>query len=334
MLPPGRVRTIADLATLAGVSPGTVSRALNGSPLVRAQTRERIAALAREHDFRLNLAARSLRTRRTGAIGVVVPRAAMGAEPDPLAMALLAPVGYALAARGHDLVLMQPAPDAPGWLAGLAASGRVDGVIVIAPADAGGLAGALSGNDLPLVVWGDPATASGACTVGPDDAESGRLAAMQLIAGGCRRLAFLGPGTAAQTARLNGFRAAAREAGLPAPAVIDPALLMTESPSPAIAAWLNTFPVKPDGLFAGSDMIAMSALQGLAECGLSVPGQARIVGHDNLAVAARTIPPLTTVAVDLAAAAACLVERLFRRIAGEPAGPALVAPGLVVRASA
>ena len=68
-----RIRTIKDLAELAGVTAGTVSRALAGSELISTKTRERIQALADEHGFRPNVMARNLRTQRTGAIGVVIP---------------------------------------------------------------------------------------------------------------------------------------------------------------------------------------------------------------------------------------------------------------------
>ena len=66
-----RVKNITDLAQLAGVSPGTVSRALADSKLIAEKTRKRIQALAREHDFRPNVMARNLRIKRAGAIGVL-----------------------------------------------------------------------------------------------------------------------------------------------------------------------------------------------------------------------------------------------------------------------
>jgi DNA-binding LacI/PurR family transcriptional regulator len=69
----GRIRNIKELAELAGVSAGTVSRALTDTGLISEKTRERIKALAREHDFRPNLMARNLRIQKTGAIGVVIP---------------------------------------------------------------------------------------------------------------------------------------------------------------------------------------------------------------------------------------------------------------------
>jgi DNA-binding LacI/PurR family transcriptional regulator len=68
-----RIRNIKELAELAGVSAGTVSRALTDSGLISAKTREKIKALALEHDFRPNALARNLRIQKTGAIGVVIP---------------------------------------------------------------------------------------------------------------------------------------------------------------------------------------------------------------------------------------------------------------------
>ncbi len=92
------------LARLAGVSPGTVSRALANSPLIAKKTREQIQELAREHDFRPNVMARNLRIKRAGAIGVLIP---LGHETgqhisDPFFMTMLGHLADALTERGHD----------------------------------------------------------------------------------------------------------------------------------------------------------------------------------------------------------------------------------------
>ena len=104
--PPERARTITDLARIAGVSPGTVSRALAGKSLVNAKTRERIEALAREHGFRLNQMASRLRRQKTGVIGVAIP---LGHDrrqhiSDAFFMTLLGYLADELTERGYDLM--------------------------------------------------------------------------------------------------------------------------------------------------------------------------------------------------------------------------------------
>src|SRR6185369_1149868 len=100
------------LAILAGVSAGTVSRALAGSELISLKTRERIKALADEHGFRPHVLARNLRIQRTGAIGVVVPLAHSGGEQlaDPFLIAMLGLLADALTERGYDLLLSRVVP--------------------------------------------------------------------------------------------------------------------------------------------------------------------------------------------------------------------------------
>src|SRR3546814_7219250 len=106
------VRTLADLARLAGVSTGTVSRALAGKSLVNTETRERIQALAREHGFRPNQMASKLRSKRTGVIGIVIP---LGHEKrqhisDPFFLALLGWLADELTEFGYDVMQTGRAP--------------------------------------------------------------------------------------------------------------------------------------------------------------------------------------------------------------------------------
>jgi DNA-binding LacI/PurR family transcriptional regulator len=158
-----RVRNITDLAHLAGVSPGTVSRALADSHLIAQKTRDRIQAIAREHDFRPNALARNLRTRRTGAIAVVIPLAQHG-KPQPRdseCLSLLAPISAALCARDYDLLLLTADGIDPRWLIRLADSGRCDGILLLGYAE---LHGALDDDAIqhPVVTMSDLQVENGA----------------------------------------------------------------------------------------------------------------------------------------------------------------------------
>jgi DNA-binding LacI/PurR family transcriptional regulator len=332
-----RVRTIADIARLAGVSPGTVSRALSGSPLVREVTRDRIRALAREHDFRLNITARNLRTQRTGAIGVVIP---LGHEKgqhvsDPFFMTLLGYLADALTERGHDLLLSRVIPTSPDWLSAIVDSGRVDGVIVVGQSDQSEILDEVAARYLPMVVWGAHLAGQVHCSVGSDNRIGGAIATRHLIARGCTRLAFFGDAIAPEIGqRLDGCRDALRAANLETAIEVLPAHLTPETAHPAILAWLAQLDTPPDGIVAASDVIAMSALRALAERGLKVPDDVRVMGYDDLSLAAQTTPPLSTIRQDLLAGAAHLVDLLFRRIAGEATESVVLVPQLVVRGSA
>ncbi|MBA4046717.1 MAG: LacI family transcriptional regulator, partial [Erythrobacter sp.] len=134
----GAVRTITDLARLAGVSPGTVSRALAGKSLVNAKTRDKIVGLAREHGFRPNQMASGLRRQKTGVIGVVIP---LGHDTrqqisDSFFMTLLGFLADELTREGYDLMLRRVVPEEDAdWLDRFIGSGMIDGVIVIGQSD-------------------------------------------------------------------------------------------------------------------------------------------------------------------------------------------------------
>jgi DNA-binding LacI/PurR family transcriptional regulator len=157
------------------------------------------------------------------------------------------------------------------------------------------------------------------------------MAAEHLIAGGRRRLLFLGDPAPPEFAdRRTGFFAGAGEAGLAVE------MLPTTTDPDAVHNTLRARLQKgtpPDGIFAVSDVAAMSALRALAETGLDVPGDVAIVGYDDVSLASHTSPPLTTIRQDLASGATLMVDRLLRRIEGQEVSSALVHPELIVRGS-
>lgn len=332
----GRIRNITDIARLAGVSPGTVSRALADSQLISKKTRERIQAIAREHDFRPNVMARNLRIKRAGAIGVLIP---LGHETgqhisDPFFMTLLGQLADALTERGYDLLLSRVIPADPHWLSRVAESGRVDGVILIGQSDQSAVIDRLAERYLPMVAWGANLPGQVHCSVGSDNRKGGELATHHLIERGCRNFAFFGDPIAPEIAeRLEGCRAALAEAGMGDALTVLPAHLTAETAHPTISKWLDATKTIPDGIIAASDVIAMSALRALFEHGVSVPGNVRVVGYDDLTFANQTVPPLSTIRQDLSAGAVHLVDLLFRRIAGEKTASVVLEPTLVVRQS-
>jgi DNA-binding LacI/PurR family transcriptional regulator len=331
-----RVRNISDLARIAGVSPGTVSRALSDAGLISQKTRERIKALAREHDFRPNVMARNLRIKRTGAIGVVIP---LGHETgqhisDPFFITMLGLLADELTERGYDLMLSRVIPTDADWLSRFVDSGRVDGVIVIGQSDQSATLDQVAERYRPLVVWGGHSKGQIHCSVGSDNQAGGDMAATHLIERGCKRIAFFGDPRALEIAqRLEGCKAALRTAGLIDTLSILPAHLVAEASDLDIAGFFSSENEPPQGIVAASDVIAMSTLRILSELGISVPDDIKIVGFDGLALSEQTVPRLSTVKQDLTTGARNLVDLLLRRIAGEETGSVVMPPELVVRMS-
>jgi len=333
---PPRIRTIADLASLAGVSAGTVSRALAGKTEVNEDTRRRIEALAAEHGFRPNQMASRLRRGRTGVVGVVVP---LGHEKrqhlsDPFFMAILAELADALTENGYDIMLSRVIPDDPGWLDRIATSGMLDGVMLIGQSDEHQAIERLARGYRPLVAWGVVLPEQTHCAVGSDNRAGGRLAGDHLIGRGARRLAFLGDVRAPEfRLRYEGVCAAARAAGLAAPVQLD-AHLASDIMAAEIEQHLATLvDAGIDGLAAASDLLGVTAMRVLQARGVKVPDAIRVTGYDDLPLAAHAAPGLTTIAQNVPLGAREMVSALFRRIEGEDTPSIQLPPALVVRGS-
>ena len=327
--------TLIQLAELAGVSVSTVSRSLAGNTAISVATRERIVALAKEQGFQINQSARNLRLKRTGAIGVVLP---MGHETeqsvsDPFFMSLLGFLADALTKRSYDLLLSRVIPSDDTWLDAIVDSGRVDGVIVIGQSDQVDVIEQVSHRYPNIVVWGAAISDGKQITVGSDNFIGGQLAAEHLLDHGRSRLAFFGNSDVPEfAARLEGFRHAMTSRGAE-PAIVVPVHLTTEASHAAITSFLASNP-PPDGIFAASDVVAMSALRALAEAGLRVPQDVSVIGYDDILIANFTSPPLTTLRQDVAEGAVLLVDLLFRRMRGEEVEPVLLPPKMILRESA
>lgn len=331
------VRTITDLARLAGVSPGTVSRALAGKSLVNTQTRQKIEALAREHGFRPNQMASGLRRQKTGVIGVVIP---LGHDirqqiSDSFFMTLLGFLADELTTNGYDLMLRRVVPENdPDWLDRFIGSGMIDGVIMIGQSDQFERIEEVADGYRAMVVWGNHTEGQRHCVVGTDNRLGGRMAAERLIASGAQRIAFLGDtGPMEFAARFAGAQDVAARMGLPSvlPLVTH---LSPDRASEEIAAHLAEHGRELDGIFAATDTLAALCLTELRAQGLAVPGDVRVVGFDDLPIARQTVPALTTVRQDIAAGAHGLVDLLLRRLAGESTESLVLPPELVLRETA
>ena len=332
----GRIRNISDLAKMAGVSAGTVSRALAGKTLVNTETRERIQAIAKAHGFRPNQMARRLRTQRTGVISVVVP---LGHErhqhlSDPFFMTVLSYLADALAEDGYDLMLSRIIPDEDDWLERIVDSGMLDGVLLIGQSDQYEAIERVAKRYRPIVVWGSHAAGQVHCSIGVDNYLGGKLAGEHLIARGCKRIAYLGQARAPELSeRYRGICDAASGAGLAKPLQLDTPLA-ADLMAASIADHLDAVGDRIDGIAAASDVIAMSALRVLADRKIRVPHDMAVTGFDDLPLAEQTVPRLTTVRQDLATGAQAMVTALFARIGGEDAPSVEMTPTLVVRDTA
>ncbi len=330
------VRTIIDLARLAGVSPGTVSRALAGKSLVNAKTRERIQALAREHGFQLNQMASKLRRQKTGVIGIAIPLGHDSRQQisDTFFMTLLGYLADELTEQGYDLMLRRVIPDRnEDWLDQFIGSGMIDGLIVIGQSDQFDRIEDVADGYLPMVVWGNHAEGQRHCVVGTDNRLGGRLAAERLVAAGASRIAFLGDvGAIEFAARFAGARDVATRYAIPITHFT--AHLSPDRMAAEIEAQLDPILAAADGVFAATDNLAIALLREFKKRNVAVPAAVRLVGFDDLPMASQTSPQLTTIHQDIAGGAKGLVDLLLRRMRGEETESLILPPRLVLRETA
>jgi DNA-binding LacI/PurR family transcriptional regulator len=323
---------MTDVARLAGVSHQTVSRVLNGSPRVRAETAARVRDAIARLGYRPNPAARALVTGRSQVLGVVTLNSALFGPAS-----MLAALARAAAEAGFAVSV-----DSVATLDRLSIARSVErlldqgvaGVVLIAPVDTAAEALDHLSAEIPLVMLdGDPARPDRLVTV--DQVAGAREATRHLLAAGHRTVWHIaGPARWFDSAgRRAGWEAALREAGAEVPP-----LLVAEDWTAASgyrAGQLLARMPEVTAVFAANDSLALGLLRALSERGRRVPEDVSVVGFDDVPEAAYFIPPLTTVRPDFDAVAEAGLAVLLEELAGgaHPAGPRTIAPRLVARDS-
>ena len=320
--------TVKDVAALANVSPKTVSNVLGGTVGVAPDTRSRVESAIEHLGYVPNLAARGLRSGRTGIVALVMPelRTPFSAEVSQDFVELAHERGLAVQIEQswNDL-------DRTRELMAAARRHLVDGV-VMNPVTVEQRDVVLTGGAgaVPLVMLGE-VLQDDVDQVWVDGVDAGYRITRHLLGLGHRRIAMLGaPGPGRDTVtgalRRDGFRAALAAAGVaPDPALEVPCDRWTSKGGhDAMVALLATG--RPfDAVFCATDSIALGALSALWRAGVRVPGDVSVAGFDDIDEAAYASPPLTTVRFDKRAYAAAALEHVVARIEGSDAPPARVA---------
>jgi DNA-binding LacI/PurR family transcriptional regulator len=286
--------TIKSIAKLTGVSHSTVSRALRGSSLVAKDTAQYIQRVAGEQGYLPSAAARSLKTRRTQALGVILSSIA-----DPFFAEILFGIeeyaqesNYSLliAASQHDLMKERRIVQAM-------VEQRTDGLIICSSLFSQSQVSQLLSRGFPVVMVNQQAAENYNFSIYHDDLDGSRQITRYLISLGHKRIAYLGNANSGRTTqdRLAGFMAEMDESDLVVPdeyihhvAGGDP-----ELGRDALAHFL-ALDTPPSAIFCFNDMLAVGVLKGCEECGIEVPRQLSVAGFDNIAYSAFTTPSLTT----------------------------------------
>jgi LacI family transcriptional regulator len=329
--------TLRDVARLAGVHAGTVSRALNPETegLVNAETVRRVREVAAELGYRPNPMARGLRTNRTFTVGVLVPDI-----QNPLFPPIIRGIDDRLGEAGYTPLIANTENDPERERLDFAAmrARQVDGIITATARLDHELLDGVAASGLPLVLVNRRVEDGTLPSAAPDDITGMRLAVEHLVGLGHSRIAHLGAPQELSTGHLRhlGFVEAMRAAGLePDPALVRFGRAFTESEGERVCAELLGSGGEVTAIVAGNDLMALGCYDVFAARGLDCPREISVVGFNDMPFANRFNPPLSTVRIRHyeigVAAAELLLERLQQPDA--PPRQVVLEPELVARGS-
>ena len=331
--------TLETVAARAGVSRGTASRVLSGSGYASKRASAAVLQAAQELGYRPNRAARSLATRRSDSLALVVSETEDRVFGDPFFAGVVRGVNAELLGTDIQLVFSMVANDDDrARLASYAAAHHVDGLLLLSLHGDDPLPLELERVGVPVVLAGRPSRERGLHYVDADNRRGGALAAEHLLAAGRRRIATIaGPqDMSAGVDRLEGFYEGLRAAGRrPSKRLTALGGFTEDSGCAAMQALLRREP-GVDAVFAASDLMAVGALAALRQAGRRVPDDVALVGFDDVPLARHVHPALTTVRQPLEEIGRQMARMLLARVRGEAArARRVVLPTeLVVRESA
>ena len=321
-----RQSTLSDVAKSVGVTSMTVSRVINENGYVSEETREKVLLAVREMNYRKNGLARNLKRQFTETVGLV-----LGDISNPYSTELARAVRETLIHRGFNLFICISEHSAKEDIVAFKslADHSVDGIIVATRSNESGdnyLRGIVESN-LPVVIIGRDFYHAEVDFVSPDNLTGGFEATRHLIDLGHERIGFIGASLKGGSSlkRLQGYLKALEHHHIE----IDERLItgrnenVSEVPGYSTEEIgfegmkrLLTLPKPPTAIFARNDFTAIGAMSAIKEAGLRIPEDISIVGFDDISLAVRTSPPLTTVRQPMRLEGQIAAEMLLERIEG------------------
>ncbi len=304
--------TIKEVAQRAGVSTATVSRTLNNTGPVDEETRRRVRDAARELHYIPNMLGRSLSTRRTDTIGLLLP----DLFGEFFSEVIRGCDRTAQLSRYHLIVSSSHNNRQEIEAAIRTMRGRVDGLVIMSPhIDAGSLHHNLPAT-LPVVLLNCYVDTENFDALNIDNFAGARNAVAHLAGHGHRRIGII-KGTEHNMdafERLRGYRSALEDAGIAVSETLEfPGNFSDASGYDAARAMLRRSPV-PTAVFVSNDAMAVGAISAFREAGVDVPGAMAVVGFDDIPIASFLTPPLTSVHVDIDNLGALAVESLVQAL--------------------
>lgn len=329
--------TIIDIASLAGLSKSTVAMALKHSPLIKPETAAKVWKAAQELGYVYNRSAANLRQKTSNIVGLVIHD--LG---NPFFVEMLIGAERILLEAGY-LTLMAHTSERLDIQAKVLNSMREHNAagIIICPAfgTPDSLAAELQAISMPLVVVMRPLNDAHSDTVGCDNINGMQAATRHLIDLGHRHIGFIGrkPGNDVSEQRARGYLQAMQAAGLPVQDNWIMDVPITAAGGRQAIALLGTISPQPTAVVCYNDAVALGVLNELDVQGKRAGRDLAVVGFDDIAAAAHTSPPLTTMSVGPAQLGEIASRILLSRITGQDVTPQpkryYASPKLVVRES-
>jgi len=332
--------TSFDIAYQAGVSQSTVSRALRDSHLVNLETRNRIKAIAKELNYKVDKNASNLRSQQSTTIALLLFEDPTSDDSliNPFFLSMLGSITRACSLRGYDLLVsfQQLSND---WHADYADCHKADGIILLGYGDYQDYKEKLASLEQQgtyFVRWGAVREGRLGHSIGSDNFQGGYDITRHLLSLGRKQIAFIGNasiGSPELFDRYKGSCKAIEEANIEVNSDLQVDAITTEQDGHAGVIKLLESKQEFDAVFCASDLIAVGAMIALREKDFKVPEEVAVVGYDDIPSASFTRPALTTVKQDTKLAGEILVENLLHLIHGEPILKTVLPAKLIVRKS-
>ncbi|MEM9168654.1 MAG: substrate-binding domain-containing protein [Pseudomonadota bacterium] len=304
---------LQDLARIANVSIATVSRALNDSPVVNADTKQEIWRIAREQHYPFKPHMPAMATGAAASIGIVIPPPQRGANAlvNPFYLELIGGVCEAAREAGCDIAISHAAPKNYDDLSAVVGSSRTAGVIFLGQSVLHERFNQLAAAQKRFIVWGAELPGQRYCAVGSDNVGGGRRATAHLIRLGRKRIAFFGDVLEPEVAqRFEGYARALDAAGFDVEDDLTAAPPFEVDAAEQAVGRLIDRRTPVDAIFCASGLAAVGAVRGLKRAGLRVPEDVSVVGYDDIQLARYASPTITTIAQNTEKAGRILVSKL------------------------
>jgi DNA-binding LacI/PurR family transcriptional regulator len=313
--------TIIDVAKKAGVSPSTVSRVISGHSRISPATTKKVKEIMLEMGYHPNVMAKSLVSKTTQTIGIILPRPAEELFLNLFFSEVIRGIVTQSTRSEYDLMITTGTTEREEVEAvtRLVMGRRVDGVILLYSRKADPVISFLEEQNFPFVLIGRSEDYPNILSINNNNVQASYDATMHLVAQGHTRIGFVSgpPNLIVSQDRLEGYKQALRDSELEAHSewIVEGEFLQ-ESGYRAMSFFMG-LPERPTALVTIDDVVAFGVMRGLTELGYQVPRDLSLVGFNNISISELATPPLSTVDIGIYQLGYTASQTLIRAIKGE-----------------